>query len=503
MRTSEYWLNKIGIGLLLFGVAFLFKYSIDQGWLTPTLRVGFGVILGVGLIVTGQRLSASRRDFSQVLIGGGIATLYITGFAAYQLLDLISHPVAFAFMAFVTLFAFILSLRQNGVALSLIGAIGGLGTPFLLYTDTGSLPGLVVYTCLLLLGTSAIYFYRGWRSLLWASVLGGWLVILVGIFQIHPINSLDAMSDLWALQFGVIFCWLAFWMMPVVREYVWDQFPHSQYGRIVRHRHLHMLSVSTPLIALWMSMPIWTLSNPTWGWITLGGALVYGFAAWGLSQKDVIQHLSYTHSLVGVMLLTYSFFLLLDGDLLLVVLTAEAATLLFIARRLSDVRVAIIAHFLFGIAGLWLAVRLSVEQAQGTSILNMQAMTDLLVIGIASASAILSRLSEEKKIYLFILHIALLGWFLRELASLPNGQGYVTIAWGIYAIILLILGLRINYGGLQTVAMATLLLIVGKLFLVDLAELETIWRILLFLGFGGLFLLLSYYFRALWKSSSV
>ena len=46
MSTSEYWLNKIGIGLVLFGVAFLFKFSVDQGWLTPLVRLGFGVALG-------------------------------------------------------------------------------------------------------------------------------------------------------------------------------------------------------------------------------------------------------------------------------------------------------------------------------------------------------------------------------------------------------------------------------------------------------------------------
>ena len=50
--------------------------------------------------------------------------------------------------------------------------------------------------------------------------------------------------------------------------------------------------------------------------------------------------------------------------------------------------------------------------------------------------------------------------------------------------------------------MGTLLLVVGKLFLVDLARLETIWRILLFLGFGGLFLVLSYYFQNLLKPGS-
>ena len=40
----------------------------------------------------------------------------------------------------------------------------------------------------------------------------------------------------------------------------------------------------------------------------------------------------------------------------------------------------------------------------------------------------------------------------------------------------------------------------AKLFLVDLAELEVLWRILLFMGFGGLFLFLSYYFQDLWKA---
>ena len=48
-------------------------------------------------------------------------------------------------------------------------------------------------------------------------------------------------------------------------------------------------------------------------------------------------------------------------------------------------------------------------------------------------------------------------------------------------------------------AIGTLLLVVGKLLLVDLAELEAIWRVFLFLSFGGGFLVLSYYFQDLWK----
>jgi len=46
------------------------------------------------------------------------------------------------------------------------------------------------------------------------------------------------------------------------------------------------------------------------------------------------------------------------------------------------------------------------------------------------------------------------------------------------------------------------MVLVAKMFMVDLAELETIWRVLLFIGFGGAFLALSYYFRALWKGKT-
>lgn len=516
MRTSEYWLNKIGIGLLLFGVVFLFKYSVDQGWLPPSVRVGFGVSLGLGLVLAGLRIAANRRHFGQVLMGGGIAALYITGFAAFQVFTLISHPVAFIFMVSVTLLALILSLRQNGVVLALIGAIGGLGTPFLLYTGTGNLPGLIGYTCLVLGGTTAVYFYRGWHSLLWISVIGGWLVFLIGLNQGFPTDTPgDAVSERWTVQSGIVFSWLIFWALPLIREFVWaknparrqrrslesGEKPTSQVSKVVPHRHLHLLSVFTPLIALWMSMHIWSLSNPTWGWITLGGALVYGIVAKRLSGLNVIKDLSHTHALIGVMLLTYAVYLLLDGDTLLFVLATEAAVLQFIARRLSDKKVAITAHLLFGALGLWLIQRLSCGQVLGNAIFNMPAMTNLWVITVASVVSVRAIYSNEKKIYLFLAHLALLGWFLRELTSLSNGQGYVTIAWGVYALILLILGLRMNFDRIRTVAMGTLLLVVGKLFLVDLAELETIWRVLLFMGFGGLFLLLSYYFQSLWKSN--
>ena len=41
-RGPQFWISRVGIGLLLAGVVYLFKYAVDQGWLTPPIRVAFG-----------------------------------------------------------------------------------------------------------------------------------------------------------------------------------------------------------------------------------------------------------------------------------------------------------------------------------------------------------------------------------------------------------------------------------------------------------------------------
>ena len=113
----------------------------------------FGLGLGGTLATIGFRVPLERRRFSQIMLGGASATWYITGFAAFQLLELVSHPVAFGFMAVVTVFTFWASVQQDEAVLALVGAVGGLSTPFMLYTETGSIPGLVSYTLVLLTGT--------------------------------------------------------------------------------------------------------------------------------------------------------------------------------------------------------------------------------------------------------------------------------------------------------------------------------------------------------------
>src|SRR4029453_15014412 len=90
--------------------------------------------------------------------------------------------LAFGFMVCVTILAFLLALWESESIPSLVGTIGALATPLVLTTDSHGVIGLVAYTCLVLAGASAVYFYRGWRSLIWVAYVGGWSVLAVAYF---------------------------------------------------------------------------------------------------------------------------------------------------------------------------------------------------------------------------------------------------------------------------------------------------------------------------------
>lgn len=495
LRSGEWWLNKLGIGLLLFGVAFLFLLSVERGWITPTTRVGLGLAISATLLTVGLRVYENRRAFSQVLLGGGLGALYTTDFAAFQLYSLVPYLLAFAFMVAVTLLGCFLSFRQDEASLSVISALGGLGTPFLLYDDAGSLGGLVLYACLILAGTGAIYFYKGWASLLCVSFAGGWLVLLIGYLSGFSFWAASSFEDRWILQLGVIFVWLLFWIVPVAREVL-----RGSRGVIAR-----LYTVTTSIVALGFTAAIWRFTSSEFGWITISGAALYALVALAFERLDDSRGLSRLHALVALLLLTHTLFLMLEGDVLFLTLAAEATILHLVARRFSDRIVSAGAHLLSSIAALWLANRLlpgileSFLNSAHSALFNARVLVDLAVIALTFGASVLVLPRNLSLAYRVVAHAALLALLWRELSALPGGDAWVTVAWGVYAVGLLVTGLRLDRASLVRGGMATLFLVVIKLFLVDLAEVEALWRVLLFLGFGGLFLALSYYLRSPWR----
>jgi len=604
-RSGEWWLSRVGIGLLLLGVVFFFAYSIERGWIGPAVRVGIGAALGLALVAAGSRVR--RRPFlSGALLGGGVAILYASVFAAYGLYALVPHAAAFLAMVAITVLSFALSLGRDDVTPALVGTLGGLGTPFLLYNGEGSPSGLVLYTCLILAGAAAVYLYKGWVPLISVAFVGGWTVFGTSIAVGPWTTSGTPSGDRWALQVGVTVAWLLLTAAPVARVLM--------LGRNAAPRFLvPAFAVLAPLLALGFTYLVWALPARAVGTVAIFAAALYALAALALHygravgderrppSRVVGRALVRTHALTALLLLNVAGVLILRGDALLLALAAEAAVLSFASRRLSDDLLSASGHVLSGVSAILVWERLSNALLSGSApdpsvaadlaalallfaasfalptsklrgayrvgaslglavwlwrvlgpvsgdVLLLTLAIQVAVVALTArsladrwlsafghglsavvAALVLARLGSglilgspplpsaiadlatlalllavtfalpgpaARTAYRVGLHLGLLIWLWRVLEP-AFGDAAVTASWGLYAAGLLVAGLLL--GGrrlLVRLGTATLLLVVCKLFVVDLTAVGLGTRVLLFLGLGVLFLALGYYLGA-------
>ncbi len=501
---SEDWLNRIGIGLLLFGLAFLFKYGVDQGWVGPAGRLGFGAAVGAVLLGVGLRLHGRRRRYGQVLMGGGIAVWYATVFAAFQLYGLLSYGVAFGLMVAVTGLAFALSVRQRDAVLAVVATQGGLGTPFLLYTVSGSVPALVAYTGLILGCALGLYFLYGWRTLLATAVLGGWLVLATLAFDV---GRADPAGDRTALVLGVVWAAVLFGGVPVVRAVRhrrdpvrWPRPPLEWFRGVAAFEEpARALAVAVPLVSWALTAEVIGAGEAARGagWLALAGGYL---GVYGWLRRRGLPGLASAHGVAAVLVAVVAGGYLLGGASLQTAALAGVATLAHVgAHRFGDRGLRGVAHLLMLAVAAALVGRLSVP-AVPPPLVHPDALLDLaaMVLGAASAGTLAGR---GRAGYWLAAYGLGLGWLWRGFEGLPNGQAYVSVAWGVCALALLAVGARRDAEGPRWAGLATLLLVVAKLFVTDLAELEAVWRILLFIGFGVLLLVVSYLFPSVWRSA--
>jgi uncharacterized membrane protein len=156
---------RIGMVILFIGLAFLLKYAADRRLFPPELRVAAVAVGGIALLFLGWRLRFKKPAYALGLQGAGVAVLYLTTFGALRLYSLIPPEFAFFVLAGIAVFSAILAVRQDAVALAVIGAGGGFLAPILASTGKGSHVMLFSYYLVLNLGILAIAWHKAWRSL--------------------------------------------------------------------------------------------------------------------------------------------------------------------------------------------------------------------------------------------------------------------------------------------------------------------------------------------------
>ncbi len=168
------------VALALAGVLF-FKYSIDRGLITPTMRIVFGTITGLGCILGSPVLRKGGYAWAaDGISGAGIVILYAAFWAARVLYGLIGTVPAFVLMVLVTTTCCLLAYHSRSLLIAVLGLAGGFATPLLLASGTDRPIGLFGYVLLLDLGLLALGHRRRWPSLGVLSLVG--TVLLQGLW---------------------------------------------------------------------------------------------------------------------------------------------------------------------------------------------------------------------------------------------------------------------------------------------------------------------------------
>lgn len=175
----------VGAVALILGAVFLVKYSIDEGWLSPIVRVVLTTLFGASLIagaefVRGKTELPNAFRIAQGLCGAGLAALYGSIYAATSLYHLLPDIIGFIGLAVVTAGA-ILSALRYGMPIAFLGLFGGFVTPLLVRSDSPEAASLFGYLFALTTMGMMIAQRKGWWNLAWVSVAGSLLWLLFWI----------------------------------------------------------------------------------------------------------------------------------------------------------------------------------------------------------------------------------------------------------------------------------------------------------------------------------
>ncbi|MBH1393110.1 DUF2339 domain-containing protein [Stenotrophomonas maltophilia] len=312
---------KIGMLVLLAGVAALLKYVSDQGWLVLPIELRLaGITVGaLGLLAFGWHQRERRRLFALALQGGAIGVLLLTIFAAFKRFDLI--PPGFAFASSIALVAglCVLAVVQNSRTLAVLGILAGFMAPLWLSTGSGNHVGLFSYYAVLNAGIFAIAWFRPWRAL---NLLGFAFTFGIGTFW----GVLQYVPDKFSSTEPFLLLFFVFYLLiPLLYA------RRQPAGR--RDLIDGSLVFGTPLVAFSLQAGMLHEQPMTLALCALGLAAIYAVLARALIARASYTMLAQSHAVLAVGFATLAVPLALSARATGAVFALEGAGLAWLGLR--------------------------------------------------------------------------------------------------------------------------------------------------------------------------
>jgi uncharacterized membrane protein len=376
---GENLINKIGIIILVIGVAIGAKYSIDHNLINPLTRIILGYLAGGVLLGFGIKLKTKYDSFSAVLVSGAMAILYFITFFAYDFYGLIPQILAFVLMVVLTLFTVVAALQYNRQVIALIGLIGAYAVPVLLSNGSGNVLIFFTYIAIVNAGLMVIAVKRDWKPLFYAAFVLTWLVFTNWLFTAYQTD----LHFVIALVFATLF-FAEFYITFLAYKLVTNS--------IFLKQDVVLILINS---FLFFGLGLYILSTK------LGGDDFFGlFAVINALLHFVVSYIIYNKKLAdknlfyliaGLVLvfITIAIPIQLDGNWVTLLWIGETALLFWIGRTKNQpiyesLSYILIAISVFSLGMDWQTAYYSHANAENTkfaSIINVHFLSALLFVG--------------------------------------------------------------------------------------------------------------------------
>ncbi len=383
VRAVKRWFSvgnvpvKIGMLVLLAGVAALLKYAADQGWMVmpPELKLAGVATVALAALVFAWRKREDNRVFALSLQGGAIGVLLLVVFAAFKGFGLLPAGAAFALSVVLVAGAGALAVLQDARALAVFALLAGFLAPIWLSTGSGNHVALFSYYAIVNAAIVGIAWYRAWRVL---NLLGFAFTFGIGTAW----GVLDYAPHKYASTQPFLLLFFLFYLaIPLL--FVRRRPP----GR--RDLIDGCLLFGVPLVAFSLQAGLMADRPMALAFCALGLGGLYATLAWWLRQRRGFDVLLQAYAMLAVGFATLAVPLALSAQATASVFALEGAALAWLGlrqqRRLPQ----------FAGAGLQLAAAVAFAIARGNGVdagmmvFNGNFMSALLVAlaGFASARA--------------------------------------------------------------------------------------------------------------------
>ncbi len=353
---GENLISKIGIVILVIGVAIGAKYAIDNNLISPTTRIFLGYLFGFGLLGFALKLKAKYLNFSAVLLSGAVAIMYFITYFAYSLYGLFSQSVAFALMTIFTGFTVIAAINYSRQIIAHLGLVGAYAVPFLLSDNSGNYAFLFTYIAIINGGILAISLRKYWKPLFYTSFIFTWLIYFGWYLTAYKSAEHFDLAFLFLTVFFLIF-YLTFIAYKVISD-----------ENIAVENVSLILTNSFIFYGLGYSLLERQAGFENYlGMFTVGNAAIHFVFAWTISRLKLFPNdLVYLMTALIITFATIAIPVQLDGNRVTLIWTVEAAILFWIGRTKQ---IPIFQYFSFPLMflafGSLLQDWLLVEQSRG------------------------------------------------------------------------------------------------------------------------------------------